>query len=56
MTEPDPERLNVAPGEPHDSMLSETISYVVGLGMALVLTGIAVEAWRRREEDPLRAA
>jgi cytochrome o ubiquinol oxidase operon protein cyoD len=41
MTEPDPEVLNVAPGQPHDSMLSETFSYVVGLGLALVLTGIA---------------
>ena len=41
MTEPDPELLNVAPGEPHDSMLSETISYVVGLGLALVLTGVS---------------
>jgi cytochrome o ubiquinol oxidase operon protein cyoD len=41
MTEQDPERLNVAPGEPHDSMLTETISYVVGLGLALLLTGIS---------------
>ena len=41
MTEHDPELLNVAPGEPHDSMLSETISYVVGLALALLLTGIS---------------
>ena len=41
MAEHDPELLKVAPGEPHDSMLSETISYVVGLGLALVLTGIS---------------
>jgi cytochrome o ubiquinol oxidase operon protein cyoD len=41
MTQPDPELRNVAPGEPHDSMLSETISYVVGLGLALLLTGIS---------------
>jgi cytochrome o ubiquinol oxidase subunit IV len=41
MTEPDPESLNVAPGEPHDSMVSETVSYVVGLGLALLLTGIS---------------
>jgi cytochrome o ubiquinol oxidase operon protein cyoD len=41
MTEPDPELLNVAPGEPHDSMLSETVSYVVGLGLALLLTGVS---------------
>ena len=41
MTERDPEQLNVAPGEPHDSMLSETISYVIGLGLALLLTAIS---------------
>ena len=41
MTEPDAEQLNVAPGAPHDSMLSETISYVVGLGLALLLTGVS---------------
>jgi cytochrome o ubiquinol oxidase operon protein cyoD len=41
MTERDPEQLNVAPGQPHDSMLSETVSYVVGLGLALLLTAIS---------------
>ncbi|HEX3423236.1 MAG TPA: cytochrome o ubiquinol oxidase subunit IV [Sphingomicrobium sp.] len=41
MTEPDLELMNVAPGEHHDSMLSETVSYVVGLGLALLLTGIS---------------
>ena len=41
MTEHDPQKLNVAPGQPHDSMLSETISYVIGLGLALLLTGIS---------------
>ena len=41
MTEHEPELLNVAPGEPHDSMLSETVSYVLGLGLALLLTGIS---------------
>jgi cytochrome o ubiquinol oxidase operon protein cyoD len=35
------EQMNVAPGEPHDSLLSETLSYVVGLGLALILTGIS---------------
>lgn len=30
--------LDVAPGEPHDSLLSETLSYVIGLGIAVVLT------------------
>ena len=41
MTEREPELHNVAPGEPHDSMLSETISYVIGLALALLLTGIS---------------
>jgi len=41
MTEHDPERRNVAPGTPHDSMLSETISYVIGLALALILTGVS---------------
>lgn len=41
MTEHDPEQLNVAPGQPHDSMLSETLSYVVGLAFALILTGVS---------------
>ena len=41
MSEHEPEALNVAPGQPHDSMLSETISYVIGLGLALLLTGIS---------------
>jgi cytochrome o ubiquinol oxidase operon protein cyoD len=41
MSESDPELLNVAPGEPHDNMLSETLSYVLGLVLALVLTGIS---------------
>ncbi len=41
MTDNDPEFRNVAPGAPHDSLLSETVSYVVGLGFALLLTGIS---------------
>jgi cytochrome o ubiquinol oxidase operon protein cyoD len=41
MNEDDPEFTNVAPGEPHDSLMSETLSYVVGLGFALLLTGIS---------------
>ena len=42
MTErPDPEIHNVAPGEPHDEMLSQTVSYVIGLALALILTGVS---------------
>jgi cytochrome o ubiquinol oxidase operon protein cyoD len=35
------ELMNVAPGEPHDPMLSETLAYVIGLALALVLTGVS---------------
>jgi cytochrome o ubiquinol oxidase operon protein cyoD len=41
MTEQDPELHNVAPGEPHDNMLSETVSYIIGLALALLLTGVS---------------
>ena len=37
----DRDLINVAPGEPHDIMLSETVSYIVGLGLALILTGVS---------------
>ena len=41
MTEHDPERLNVAPGTPHDAVISETVAYVIGLALALILTGVS---------------
>jgi len=41
MTEIEPEKLNVAPGEPHSNILSETVAYVIGLGLALGLTAIS---------------
>jgi cytochrome o ubiquinol oxidase operon protein cyoD len=41
MTEDDPESRNVAPGEPHDSLLTESLSYVIGLALALILTGVS---------------
>jgi cytochrome o ubiquinol oxidase operon protein cyoD len=41
MTQDDPNPMYVAPGEPHDALLSETLSYVIGLGLALLLTGVA---------------
>ena len=40
MTEHD-EQQNVAPGTPHDSLLSESLSYVIGLALALILTGVS---------------
>jgi cytochrome o ubiquinol oxidase operon protein cyoD len=33
--------MNVAPGAPHDSMMTETVSYVIGLALALILTGVS---------------
>jgi cytochrome o ubiquinol oxidase operon protein cyoD len=41
MTEHDPEKLNVAPGQPHSNILSETLAYVIGLGFALLLTAVS---------------
>jgi cytochrome o ubiquinol oxidase operon protein cyoD len=41
MTDHDPEKLNVAPGQPHSNIMSETISYVIGLALALILTGVS---------------
>ena len=37
----EPHAMNVAPGTPHDSIMSETVAYVVGLALALILTGIS---------------
>jgi cytochrome o ubiquinol oxidase subunit IV len=33
--------IDVAPGVPHSNILSETLAYVIGLGLALVLTGVS---------------
>ena len=41
MNEPKLDQRNVAPGEPHDSMMSESLSYVIGLALALILTGVS---------------
>jgi cytochrome o ubiquinol oxidase operon protein cyoD len=38
MTERETKRLDVAPGEQHGTLLSEVSSYVIGLGLALLLT------------------
>ena len=35
------EMMDVAPGEPHDRIFSETVLYVIGLAFALILTGIS---------------
>jgi cytochrome o ubiquinol oxidase subunit IV len=41
MTEDQRGLLNVAPGEPHDDVISETMAYVIGLAFALILTGVS---------------
>jgi cytochrome o ubiquinol oxidase operon protein cyoD len=33
--------LDVAPGTPHSNIMSESLSYIVGLALALVLTGVS---------------
>ena len=41
MTEDEDNLLDVAPGSPHNNIVSESVSYVVGLGLALILTGVS---------------
>jgi cytochrome o ubiquinol oxidase operon protein cyoD len=41
MSENENSLLDVAPGAPHSNILSETIAYVIGLALALILTGVS---------------
>ena len=41
MTDDRNEPIDVAPGAPHGSVMSETLSYVIGLSFALVLTAVS---------------
>jgi cytochrome o ubiquinol oxidase subunit IV len=41
MTEEETSQFDVAPGEPHSNILSETLAYVIGLALALILTGVS---------------
>ena len=41
MTEDEDNLLDVAPGVPHSNIVSETIAYVIGLALALLLTGVS---------------
>jgi cytochrome o ubiquinol oxidase subunit IV len=41
MTEDETNLIDVAPGTPHSNILSETIAYVIGLALALILTGVS---------------
>ena len=33
--------IDVAPGVPHSNIVSETVAYVIGLALALILTGVS---------------
>jgi cytochrome o ubiquinol oxidase operon protein cyoD len=41
MTEDEDNLIDVAPGVPHNNVLSESVAYVIGLGLALLLTGVS---------------
>ena len=41
MNETENQLIDVAPGQPHDSIVSETMAYVIGLALALILTGVS---------------
>ena len=41
MTEDERDLIDVAPGAPHSSIMSEVTAYVVGLVLALILTGVS---------------
>jgi cytochrome o ubiquinol oxidase operon protein cyoD len=41
MTEDEDRLLDVAPGQPHSNIFSEVVLYIVGLGLALLLTGVS---------------
>ena len=41
MTEDENNLLDVAPGLPHSNLLSETLAYIIGLALALILTGVS---------------
>jgi cytochrome o ubiquinol oxidase operon protein cyoD len=41
MSDHERDRLDVAPGAAHDTLLSETLSYIIGVGLALILTGVS---------------
>jgi cytochrome o ubiquinol oxidase operon protein cyoD len=41
MSENEDHLLDVAPGQPHSNIVSETVAYVIGLALALILTGVS---------------
>jgi cytochrome o ubiquinol oxidase operon protein cyoD len=41
MTEDETDLIDVAPGAPHNNIMSEVVAYGIGLALALILTGIS---------------
>jgi cytochrome o ubiquinol oxidase operon protein cyoD len=41
MTEDETDLIDVAPGSPHNNIMSEVTAYVIGLALALILTGVS---------------
>ncbi|MFL6753382.1 MAG: cytochrome o ubiquinol oxidase subunit IV [Sphingomicrobium sp.] len=41
MTEDETNLVDVAPGAPHNNLMSEVVAYVIGFGLALILTGVS---------------
>ncbi len=41
MTDDEDALLDVAPGEPHSNVIGEAVAYIIGLGLALLLTGVS---------------
>jgi len=41
MTPNEDQLLDVAPGQPHSNIISEPMAYVIGLALALLLTGVS---------------
>jgi cytochrome o ubiquinol oxidase operon protein cyoD len=41
MTDDENGLIDVAPGTPHSNIMSETLAYVIGLALALILTGVS---------------
>jgi len=41
MTEDETDLIDVAPGAPHNNIMSEVTAYTIGLALALILTGVS---------------
>ena len=41
MSEDENNLLDVAPGQPHSNVMNEAVAYIIGLALALLLTGVS---------------